>query len=183
MGPNVVAPPLSFANMERAWILIGMMGSGKTTVGRELARLSGREFLDLDVVMQRRLGRTVRSLFQVYGEDTFREHETRALGSLEPGSYVLATGGGVVLRERNWAEMRRLGIVVFLDVGWEQLRDRLARGRHRRPLLQTEDWEARAQDLYRHRRPLYLQADIVVPLENQGVVAAARSVLEELKKW
>jgi shikimate kinase len=169
--------------MERAWILIGMMGSGKTTIGRELARLSGREFVDLDAVMQRRLGRTVRSLFKVYGEETFRDHETQALRSLQPGNFVLATGGGVVLREQNWIEMRRLGITVFLDVAWEQLVVRLGRGRQRRPLLQTEDWEQRARELYEARRPLYLQADVIVPLNDQLVTPAARRVLEELERW
>src|SRR5690349_9779443 len=100
--------------MERCWILLGMMGAGKSAVGRALAELSGREFVDTDLLLQQRLGRPISQLFAVYGEDAFRDHETSILRSLEPLPVVLATGGGIVVREENWSELRRLGTTIYL---------------------------------------------------------------------
>src|SRR3954464_1775303 len=96
--------PLFFL-MERCWILVGMMGAGKTSLGRSLAGLSGREHLDTDHLLQRRLGRPIPQLFNIYGEATFRDHETSILKGLEPGPSVISTGGGIVLRPVNWVEM------------------------------------------------------------------------------
>ena len=124
-----------YDKMERGWILLGMMGAGKSSIGRNLAEASHRPFLDTDLLLQNRLGRPVSQIFQVYGEATFRDHETSILRNLEPEPVVLATGGGIVLREENWTEMRRLGITVFLDAAFETLTERLARSKKKRPLL------------------------------------------------
>src|SRR4051794_13739349 len=111
--------------MERCWILVGMMGVGKSAVGRELAVRTGRSFLDTDQLLQHRLGRPVSQLFQIYGEDAFREHETSILRSLEPCDAILSTGGGVVTREANWVELRRLGTVAYLKATEEEIIARL----------------------------------------------------------
>src|SRR5437868_3400733 len=100
--------------MERTWVLVGMMGAGKSAVGRALAGLAAREFVDTDQLLQNRFGRPVSQIFQHYGEETFRDHETNILRGLAPGRFVLSTGGGIVLREANWLEMRRLGVVIYL---------------------------------------------------------------------
>ena len=78
--------------MERCWILVGMMGAGKTSVGRALAERSGRPFRDTDLMLQTRFGRPVSQIFRVYGESTFRDHETSILRSLEPEACILSTG-------------------------------------------------------------------------------------------
>ena len=111
--------------MERCWILLGMMGAGKSSVGRALAELSGREFVDTDILLQHRFGRPVHQIFEVYGEDAFRHHETSVLRSLEPSSIVLATGGGIVTRESNWSELGRLGATIYLNAGLSTLLSRL----------------------------------------------------------
>jgi shikimate kinase len=107
--------------MVKSWILVGMMGAGKSTVGRMLAERAGREFLDTDQLITRRLGRPVNQLFQLYGQDAFREHEAAMIRSLEPGANVIATGGGTVLREDNWEQFRRLGATVYLEIAPELL--------------------------------------------------------------
>jgi shikimate kinase len=98
-------------------------------------------------------------MFKVYGEPAFREHETAVLRALEPGAYVLSTGGGVVTRPENWIEMRRLGPIVYLEAAPETLKARLARSMKRRPLLETDDWEGTFERILAERRPLYEQAD------------------------
>lgn len=159
---------------ETSWILIGMMGAGKTSVGRELAKVSGREFQDTDRLLEYRLGRPVSGIFHTYGEPTFRQHETSILESLHPGRFVVSTGGGIVTVEANWAEMDRLGTTIFLRVTPERLIERLKVSRKRRPLLETDNWEDRLRDLYQARMPLYERADIIfdVPGNHSDEIAA-----------
>jgi shikimate kinase len=167
--------------MDRCWILLGMMGAGKSSIGRALAELAGREFLDTDLLMQTRLGRPIPQIFQIYGEPTFRDHETSILRSLEPQPVVLATGGGIVLRDENWTELHRLGITVFLDASPETITDRLARSKKKRPLLQVEDWPDRIKTLLEQRLPLYRKADVVVPVDDVDLEIGARRVLEAIQ--
>ncbi|MBX7132980.1 MAG: shikimate kinase [Fimbriimonadaceae bacterium] len=162
------------------WILVGMMGAGKSTVGRELARIASREFADTDAMLTYRLGRPIPQLFAIYGESAFRDHETAILRGLEPSPTVLATGGGIVIREANWAEMRRLGTTIFLDVEAEVLKARLAKSKKPRPLLQHEDWEDRLATLLDARRELYLKADQVVTVESESMIDAAMKVYQAL---
>lgn len=159
-----------------------MMGSGKTTIGRAMAAASEREFIDSDMLLQHRLGHSVARLFAVYGETAFRDHETALLRSLEPGPYVLATGGGIVQREANWVEMRRLGLTIFLDVSTDVLFERLERGRHRRPLLMDDGWEQRVVELLQRRRPLYEQAAIHLHLKGDDPDSIARLAIEEIRR-
>lgn len=158
-------------------ILLGMMGSGKTTVGRRAAELAGYEFHDTDQLLVRKLGRPIHQIFQFYGEEAFRQHETRILSEMESGNGVLATGGGIVLREENWTEMRRLGKTIFLQVPEELLIERLAVAKRRRPLLEREDWEEQLGIILAGRLELYRQADVILDItENDIEVAAAKLV-------
>lgn len=170
-----VAPNLGATSsfMERCWILVGMMGVGKSAVGRELAARTGREFLDTDLLLQNRLGRPVGQLFQIYGEDAFRDHETSILRSLQPTFSVLSTGGGVVIREANWPELRRLGSTLYLKAPIENIILRLRTSKKRRPLLEVDDWETRLRDLFEQRQAFYAKADLVVELEGDGLADAA----------
>lgn len=161
-------------------ILIGMMGSGKSTVGMELAKLMNVPFLDTDRLLEHRLGRPVRQWFQVYGEEAFREHETLMLQNLSDSEGVLATGGGIVLREENWAELRRLGTTVFLDVDFDILKDRLTRTKRKRPLLEVENWEVKLQELLAFRRPLYERADLSVRICEEDLAGVAALIHEKV---
>ena len=167
--------------MERDWILVGMMGSGKSTVGKLLATRSGRPFEDTDQLVVHRLGRPIHQLFSIYGQDAFRDHETSVLRSLEPSGKVLATGGGIVIRDANWAELRRLGIVAFLDLPAELLIERLGQSARRRPLLEFEDWPDRLRNILDERRPLYERADIVLQLQSEDLGDAAELLYERFQ--
>lgn len=165
-------------------ILVGMMGSGKSVLGMALANDLDVPFLDADRLFEQRLGRPISQWFERYGEESFREHETLTLKLLEPHPAVLSTGGGVVMREENWAEMRRLGTTVFLDPPREAIKQRLATSKRRRPLLEHEDWEERFDRIYAARRHLYEQADIRVEMSEEGVESAVDWLVAELqRKW
>lgn len=171
--------------MNRAWILVGMMGAGKSAVGRSLAAGTGREFVDTDGMLQNRLGRPVTQLFSIYGEGAFRDHETALLRSIEPGAIILSTGGGIVMREANWTEMRRLGTVLYLHTAEEFLIARLARSKKRRPLLEVEDWQGRIRNLLAAREEFYRRADLVLDITDEEideVAARARVAFEEAER-
>ena len=161
-----------------AWILLGMMGSGKSTVGRHLAEHAERTFKDTDTLLEHRFGRPVHQIFSLYGEEAFRQHETSILKTLDPGPFVIATGGGIVLRPENWDEIRRIGKTIFLDVPVEILQDRLAKSRRRRPLLETDAWEDRLAQMLDSRRDLYLQADLHFQVESESLEDCAMHLFE-----
>jgi shikimate kinase len=167
--------------MERCWILLGMMGAGKSSVGRALAELSGREFMDTDILLQNRFGRPVYQIFDVYGEDAFRQHETSILKSLEPAFAVLATGGGIVTRDVNWHELRRLGTTIYLKASPETIVGRLQASKKKRPLLMADAWPERVLDLLESRKPLYEQADLSVQVDSDDVIHVAQRVLEAVE--
>lgn len=158
-----------------------MMGAGKSTMGRALAAKSGREFLDTDQLLQSRFGRPVSEIFRIYGEAAFRDHETSILKTLQPGATVLATGGGIVIREANWVEMRRLGTTLFLDVDPHKLKQRLQRSKKKRPLLAAEDWEERFELLMIQRRELYEQADFTVQVAEEEADEVSDRLLSVLE--
>ena len=168
--------------MDRYWILLGMMGAGKTSVGRALAEHSGRPFRDTDTLLQNRFGRPVSQIFKVYGEAAFRAHETSILRTLIPERAVLSTGGGIVAREENWEEMRRLGTTIYLEVREDVLVDRLENSKKRRPLLEVDDWQGRVSDLLTARKPLYEQADLRVDVTECNVHEAVERVLLALER-
>jgi shikimate kinase len=159
-------------------ILVGMMGSGKSTIGRTIADLAEVPFHDLDRVIARNLGHSVPWLFERLGEQTFRDHEANELRQLPDEACVIATGGGVVLREDNWTEMRRRGKVVWLRASLEVLAPRLERGRMRRPLLAHDDWQDRVKAILDARTPLYSQADCIVDVTEAEPEQVAKHVME-----
>jgi shikimate kinase len=135
--------------------LVGMPGSGKSTVGRQIARRLALPFIDSDHVIEQRLGCSIREYFGREGEDAFRDIEQQVLAELAQGAdAVVATGGGAVLREANRRALREGGKVVYLRSSPEELYRRL---RHdtQRPLLQVEDPLARLRSMHGERDPLY----------------------------
>jgi len=140
---------------QRAIFLIGMMGSGKSTIGRALARELGLKFVDCDRELELRSGVTITTMFEVEGELSFREREAALIDELtQRDRIVLATGGGAVLRESSRAALRGRGLVIYLRASVDELARRTARDRGR-PLLQTEDRRARLTQLLEQREPLY----------------------------
>jgi len=138
--------------------LVGMPGSGKTTVGRQLARRLRLPFFDSDHVIEERLGCSIREYFAREGEAAFRDLEQQVIAELAAGpDAVIATGGGAVLREANREALRAAGRVIYLRSTPEELYQRL---RHdtQRPLLQVADPLGKLRELYAQRDPLYQQA-------------------------
>lgn len=136
-------------------VLVGPMGSGKSTLGRALAALLGRSFVDLDARIEQAAGCDIRAIFAAEGEAGFREHEARALvAALAEAPAVIASGGGAVLREDNRAAMRESAIVVYLQVDAALQLQRLS-GDNTRPLLQTDDPAQTLARLQAQREPLY----------------------------
>lgn len=141
--------------------LIGMMGAGKTTVGRLLAQQLGYQFFDTDTVIEQVAKQTVSQIFAEAGEAEFRRLESQVLSELcAYKQLTIATGGGIVLKRENWSYLRH-GIIVWLDVPVEQLLLRLQEDTTR-PLLQDTDPAAKLQALLEQRQPLYAQADVHV---------------------
>ena len=142
--------------------LVGMMGAGKTTIGRGLARAIDREFLDLDHEIEGRCGVRIAHIFDVEGEEGFRKRERMVLDECSSRrDLVLATGGGAVLAPENRARLKSRGVVVYLRAKPEELYRRVARDRNR-PLLQTDDPLARIRELVSAREPLYEEAAHIV---------------------
>lgn len=135
--------------------LVGLMGAGKTTVGRQLARRLGRDFLDSDHEIVERTGVPVSTIFEIEGEEGFRRREAQAIAELTamPG-IVLATGGGVVLNPESRRYLRDTGWVVYLNVPPALLYERTRHDRNR-PLLRVADPLVRLEELYALRDPLY----------------------------
>jgi shikimate kinase len=135
--------------------LVGLMAVGKSTVGRLLADELGFGFYDSDRVIEERAGAEVAWIFDVEGENGFREREAQVIDELSQlPNIVLATGGGAVLREENRLKLKERGIVVWLDTPLERLVERTRRDK-RRPLLRGNDTRAALERLSRERRPLY----------------------------
>ncbi|HEY4332704.1 MAG TPA: shikimate kinase [Ilumatobacteraceae bacterium] len=164
---------------DRHLVLVGMMGSGKTTAGRLLAQRLQRPFLDSDAMIEEAQGRTVREIFATDGEDTFRVIETQvlqtALASREWA--VIAAAGGVVLRSENRVALRAAGArVVWLRADPAVLAERVKGGPHR-PLLDA-DPEGTLQRMYADRADLYREvADAIVTVDNRTVTDVVEAVL------
>jgi shikimate kinase len=139
--------------------LIGMMGAGKSTVGKLLAEQLGYRFFDTDAIIEKSEKRPITDIFATDGETSFRALETEVLAQLSAYTRMaIATGGGIVLERKNWSYLRH-GIVVWLDASAEVLYDRL-KDDDSRPLLQSPDPQKTLEVILNQRQPLYAQADL-----------------------
>ena len=146
----------------RSIVLIGMMGAGKSSVGRCLQRRTGLPRCDTDEIVSSKFGLSISEIFSTDGEGRFREVETEVLVELAPkaSGAIIVTGGGIVLRKENIDLLKQLGTIVWLDADEETLFERASR-RSNRPLLQTEDPCTTFSEMLRARAPLYAKvADI-----------------------
>ncbi|MEP6678917.1 MAG: shikimate kinase [Betaproteobacteria bacterium] len=151
--------------------LVGLMGAGKSTLGRQLARRLQKRFVDADHELEERLGVTIPTIFEIEGEVGFRDREEAVIDDLTRQSdVVLATGGGAVLRPASRARLKANGTVIYLYAEPETLWHRVCNSRHR-PMLQAADPRQRLFDLYAQRDPLYREvADHVIPSDREAVV-------------
>lgn len=162
----------------RSLALVGMMGSGKSTVGKRLARALGRPFVDMDAELERRCGVPIQTIFELEGEEGFRRRESDLLQTLCPATgLVLATGGGVVLREANRVLLRAHTRVIYLQAALQDLWLRLRHDRSR-PLLRSADPRARVAELLAAREPIYREvADLCVTTGRQAPERVVNEIL------
>lgn len=164
-------------------ILVGFMGCGKTTIGKNLSRLTGYKFIDMDYEIEKRAGMKISRIFEMYGEAEFRRMETGLCGELSAaGGCIIATGGGVVKSEANIQLLKKNGRVLYIKAAPEHIYNNIKDDRTR-PLLNVEDKMLRIRELMDERKPLYEQrSDItfeVTGLNSREAAKMIKGILEE----
>jgi shikimate kinase len=163
--------------------LVGPMGSGKSTIGRQLSNALKKEFRDSDHEIVARTGASIPLIFEIEGEEGFRKREAAMIDELtQLEGIVLATGGGAVLLEENRNNLMARGVVIYLYASVDQLFERTSRDRNR-PLLQTENPRQKLQDLMEQRDPLYHEvADMVIHTDDRSIRSVVKEILVRLRQ-
>ncbi|MCC6502132.1 MAG: shikimate kinase [Deltaproteobacteria bacterium] len=171
------------AQKPRPVVLTGFMGTGKSTVGRLLARRLGFAFLDLDELIEKEAGMPIREIFSSSGEAGFRASESKTIERLSAGEFgtdlVVSTGGGAVVREENRALLRSFGTIVCLKASPEEILRRVG-SRADRPLLAGPDREEKLHALFSERRASYADCDFEVGTDGLGPEEVAVIIQERL---
>lgn len=161
-------------------VLMGFMGAGKTTIGKELAKALGYEFIDTDERIEKEQGRKISDIFSEDGEEVFRQMETDLLKNLQNSEdkFVLSIGGGMPVREENRSLLRSLGTVVYLKTSKEEILRRVS-GDTNRPLLQGGELEEKVTNLMNAREQIYMETACVEVVTDQKT---PQKIVEELLK-
>ena len=164
--------------------LVGMMGAGKTSIGRLLSKRSRRRFYDSDHVIEERTGVTIPTIFDLEGEQSFRDREEAVIAELAClSNIVLATGGGAVLRENNRQVLCSSGIIVYLRGSVEDLWRRTRKDKNR-PLLLTDNPRQKLAEIYSVRDPIYSSvADIIIETGNPSIQSLEQDVEARLIEY
>jgi shikimate kinase len=163
-------------------VLIGFMGTGKTAVGQRLAEQLGLEFIDLDALIEKKMGISISNIFREYGESYFRRIEKQTVNEIcRRNDLVVATGGGVVLDRENIINLKKMGLLIHLVAQPEVVLDRIANDRQR-PLMEVKDRQRRIEALMSKRTPFYECADVEIDtseLSIQEVADRIKNILGE----
>ena len=171
------------ARITRPVVLVGLMGVGKSTVGRKLATMLGRDFVDADDAIVEAAQRSIPEIFATFGEAYFRDGERRVIARLiDEGHGVIATGGGAFVDAATRQRVLDRGIAVWIDCDTDTLVERTSR-RPTRPLLQQGDPHAILSRLAAERAPFYAEAPIRVVSENGPHADTARAIIEAIDQW
>ncbi len=163
-------------------VLIGFMGTGKSSVGMKLAERLNRKFVDMDREIEKVCGMTVSDVFRRYGEIRFRSEERLMAGKLaRQTGLVIATGGGVVLGDGNLEALQENGIIINLEAKPEYIFQRVNRKKGTRPLLKKNVTVEEIKEMLQHRQPLYQQAEIIVDTNNKGVDEVVEEIISYLR--
>jgi len=183
LSPRAMSAPRHSGNgrdFDRPIVMVGMMGAGKSAIGRRLAQRLGLPFVDADAEIERAAGCTIEEIFEKHGEAVFRDGERRVIARLLDGPVsVLATGGGAFMDPETRARIRGRAIAVWLKADLETLVERVARRGHR-PLLKGGDPREILTRLMAARNPIYAEADITVETGNAPTAATVERVIEAL---
>jgi len=173
------------SNLTENVYLVGLMGAGKTTIGRSLAKRLHLEFIDTDREIEARTGVTIPTIFEIEGEEGFRKREAQIIADLArlPGR-IIATGGGIVLREENRARLIASGFVVYLNVPPQTLWERTRNDRNR-PLLQVADPLGKLSELHEQRDAYYREvADLIIDSSRINAQSVLQMLMREVgERW
>ena len=162
-------------------VLTGFMGSGKTVVARQLARLLGMKVIDVDTEIEKSKKMTINEIFKQFGEPRFREIEMETIKQVsENSNVIISTGGGAVLKQENMDAMRGKGVIVCLTAAPETILERTKSTRDR-PLLLVENPLERIEELLEFRRPFYEKADVMIDTERKTPLQIAEEIIEKMK--
>jgi shikimate kinase len=182
-APNAMSATrlsLSGKDLDRPIVMVGMMGAGKSAIGRRLAQRLGLPFVDADAEIERAAGTTIAEIFEKHGEAVFRDGERRVIARLLDGPIgVLATGGGAFMDTETRARIRNRAITVWLKADLDTLVERVSRRGHR-PLLKNGDPREILTRLMAQRDPIYAEADITVETGHAPTAATVERVIEAL---
>lgn len=174
MSPDITTRPIA---------LVGLMGVGKTTVGRRLAKKLGRDFYDSDDEIETASGRTVAGYFRDHGEAEFRNGERRVIDRLLDGKpIILATGGGAFIPEATREILNERALTIWLKGDFNTIMERVSRNREKRPLLRVEDPRAKMRELMEIRHPIYAKAHITVPIARGPHIRTVHKVIRAIKQ-
>lgn len=166
---------------DRSIVLIGMMGVGKSSIGRRLGARLGIPFVDADVEIERAAGMSIADIFARHGEAAFRSGEARVIARLlNSGPQVLATGGGAVMDPATRALIQERGVSIWLSAEFELLLRRISKRKAERPMLQTADPAATLRELLAAREPIYALADLTVQSRDVPHDAVVAEIVERL---
>ena len=175
------AAPSDVAAPDRSIVLVGLMGAGKTCIGKRLAQKLGMPFVDADVEIETAADCSIEEIFARYGEQAFRDGERRVIARLlDEAPQVLATGGGAFVSKETRENVRRQGISVWLKADLEVLLQRVSR-RNNRPLLKNGDKRRTLERLIAERYPTYAEADFTVESGNESPDVTVKKVLDALR--
>ncbi|HET6524842.1 shikimate kinase [Sphingopyxis sp.] len=182
-NPKSPAAAIPASIRDRSIVLVGLMGSGKSTIGRRLAQRLGMRFADADDEIERAAGMTISDIFARFGEAHFRDGERRVIARLLAGRpMVLATGGGAFVNEETRALILKDSLCIWLDADIPTLVERVGRRSHR-PLLKDRDPGEVLRELAAVRNPIYAEAHLRVSSASTPHDHTVRAILEALSKW
>ena len=162
-------------------ILTGFMGTGKTEVSRELARLLTMKLIDIDTEIEKSAKMSINQIFEQFGEQKFREMETEMIEKVScEKNVIISTGGGAVLKQENMDALKKTGRVICLMATPETILQRTS-GTSERPLLQVEKPLEKINELFNLRKPFYEKADMMIDTENKTPLQIAEEIIEKVK--
>ena len=181
---NEVINYINLNILDKPIILVGMMGAGKTAIGKMLAKSLNRIFIDIDENIEKQYRMKIYDIFEQYGESKFREIEHEEIKKIDiKSNYIIATGGGAFTFERNYNILNQVGLTVWLDASQKTIVSRLKKNINNRPLLKNVEIDKYVSNLILKRNPLYSKAHLSVISKNESKIEMTNRILINIKNY
>ena len=175
---------INLNSLDKPIILVGMMGTGKTVIGKMLAKSLNRIFFDIDENIEKHYHMTIYDIFQRYGENKFREIEHEEIKKIDVKSnYIIATGGGAFTFERNYNILNQIGLTVWLNATQKTIVSRLKKNINNRPLLKNVEIDKYVSNMLLKRNPLYSKAHLSLISKNESKIEMTNRILIKIKNY